>query len=297
MKISAVINTFNEEKNITRAIKSVAFTDEVIVCDMHSTDQTAEIAKKLGAKVVFHKHVGFVEPARNFAISEAKNDWIFILDADEEISSELASRLQQIAELNSTDYVQIPRKNIIFGHWMKYAMWWPDYHVRFFKKGHVSWKNEIHSKPEVDGRGATLDGNESLAIVHHHYTSVSEFINRMNRYTDIQAKDLVKDNYRFMWPDLILKPLDEFLSRYFALQGFRDGLHGLTLSLLQAFSHFVVYLKVWEIEKFEERDLQLEDIKVEFRESGRRLKYWINNVSLSDNPLIKVIQKIRNKFS
>src|SRR5688572_12024024 len=94
--ISVVINTFNEEKNIERAIKSVAWADEILVCDMHSDDNTAIIARKLGATVFLHKRVGFVEPARNFAISKASNDWILILDADEEIPGSLSDKFKEI---------------------------------------------------------------------------------------------------------------------------------------------------------------------------------------------------------
>src|SRR3990167_5640085 len=153
-KISVVINTLNEEKLLKNCLESVKWADEIIVCDMHSDDESAKVAKNFGAKVVLHKRVNFVEPARNFAISKVTNDWVLILDPDEEVSEKLAKRLQQIAEkMNQINFVRIPRKNLIFGKWMKAAMWWPDYNIRFFKKGQVSWKNEIHSRPEVRGNG------------------------------------------------------------------------------------------------------------------------------------------------
>src|SRR3989344_2370341 len=96
-KISVVINTLNEEKNIERVIKSTSWADEIIVCDMYSTDRTVEFARKSGAKIVFHKKLNYVEPARNFAISKASNEWVLILDSDEEIPSTLSEKLIRIA--------------------------------------------------------------------------------------------------------------------------------------------------------------------------------------------------------
>ena len=138
-----VINTLNEEKNIARAIESVKWAQEIIVCDMYSTDDTAKIAKGLGARVINCKKIDYVEPARNFAISKTTEDWILILDADEEIPTELAKRLQEIIR-NETkvNFVEIPRRNIIFGKGLTATGWWPDNHIRFFKKGTVIWKNE-----------------------------------------------------------------------------------------------------------------------------------------------------------
>ena len=151
-KISVVINTFNEEKNIERAIESVEWADEILVCDMYSDDDTAVIAKKLGAKIIFHKRVGFVEPARNMAISKAEGDWVLVLDADEEIPSELAGKIREIISKDGVvTHVEIPRKNIIFGKALNASMWWPDYNTRLFKKNSLTWGNRIHSKPKTEG--------------------------------------------------------------------------------------------------------------------------------------------------
>src|SRR5687768_401137 len=116
-------------------MSSVAWASEILVCDMHSQDKTVEIAKKKGAKVIFHKKLDYVEPARNFAISKAASDWILVLDADEEVSDSLSSRLMEIADkMEKIDFVRIPRKNLIFGRFMKNSMWWPDLNIRFFRK-------------------------------------------------------------------------------------------------------------------------------------------------------------------
>jgi glycosyltransferase involved in cell wall biosynthesis len=296
--ISVIIHTLNEEENIASAIKSVKWTDEIIVCDMHSDDKTVEVVSSLGAKIITHERVDFVEPARNFAISKASYDWILILDADEEIPEKLADKLKSIvADKNFIEAtVDIPRKNIIFGKWMKASFWWPDFQPRFFKKGAVTWKNEIHSKPEVRGIKLILPEDEDLAIIHHHYQSVGQYIERMNRYTSIQAKELKTAGYEFNWRDVIEKPLGEFLGRFFANNGYSDGLHGLALSLLQAFSFLVMYLKIWELEKFKESDISLEQISRETKKSGKEIKYWQNYSALSRNPLKRLSQKVMNKF-
>lgn len=296
-KISVVINTLNEENSIEPAIKSVDWADEIIVCDMHSEDRTVEKVKKLGAKVFFHPREEFVESARNFAISKAVNNWIFILDPDEQVSESLAKRLRELAGgTEQIDYIRIPRKNIIFGKWMKASMWWPDYNVRFFKRGKITWINKIHRPPETSGYGLDLSADEKWAIIHNHYNSIAQFLERMIRYTKVQAEELKKSGYKFDWKDLIKKPLGEFLGRFFANRGFEDGLHGLALSLLQAFSFVIVYLRVWEMEGFEAQTMNLSEVKQISKESGNEIEYWFKYVNLSKNTLKRFFQKVKNKI-
>lgn len=294
--ISVVINTLNEEDNIERAVKSVKWADEILVCDMHSEDKTVEIAKKLGAKIITHERTGYVEPARNFAIAKASGDWILILDADEEIPSSLVDKLKEITESGQENVVHIPRKNFIFGKWMKASFWWPDYNIRFFKEGTVTWSDKIHSKPQTQGVGISLPAEESLAIIHYNYSSISQFVMRMNRYSDVQAKELHEEGVKFFWQDLISKPLSEFLSRFFAHRGFEDGLHGLALSLLQAVSFLLVYLKLWEMEKFKEEKISVPEVQKVVAQAGGEIRYWFNFTALSKNPLKRFAQKIGNRI-
>lgn len=276
IKISVVINTLNEDQNIERAINSVVWADEIIVCDMHSEDKTVEKAEKLGAKIFFHARKGFVEPARNFAISKASNEWVLILDADESVPEALAQRLVEIAgKMKQIDYVRLPRRNKIFGHFMQESMWWPDFNVRFFKKGKVKWSDQIHRPPDVSGLGLDLPADGKYAIIHHSYGTVSQFIQRMDRYTTIQAEELKKEGEKFNWQDLFEKPLNEFLSRFFANKGYKDGLHGLALSFLQAFSFLVMYLKLWERSKFAEENIDLVKFKDQKNKSAGAINYWI----------------------
>lgn len=274
-KLSVVINTLNEEKNLAQAISSIKkIAHEIIVVDMESDDDTKTLAGRLGARVFDHKRTNYVEPARNFAISKATGDWILILDADEELSKPIRLKIKSILEKPTADYYRIPRKNFIFGKWIRHSRWWPDYNIRLFKKGSVSWGEVIHSVPLTVGKGSDLEAKALYAIKHNHYETIEQFITRLNRYTTEHSKLLLENGYEFHWNDLILKPSNEFLSRYFFGEGYKDGLHGLAISGLQAFSEFTLYLKVWQSKKFIEKDLVLDDVIATMKKSEKDFHYW-----------------------
>ncbi|PIP57897.1 hypothetical protein COX03_00600 [Candidatus Woesebacteria bacterium CG22_combo_CG10-13_8_21_14_all_39_10] len=280
--ISVVINTLNNEEEVSRAIASVkGLADEVVVCDMESSDKTVDVAKKLGAKVYNHKKEKYVELVRNFMVSKvedgerSRTNWILILDPDEEITSKLSSKLKEIIKHPQADYFRIPRKNIIFGKWIKHTNWWPDYNVRFFKKGFVSWNEVIHSVPMTQGKGIDLPEKEEYAIIHKSYKTISNYFEKILRYTDAQRDNLLNAGYVFSWKDLVKKPLAEFLSRYFASEGYKDGVHGLALSLLQSFSELTLYLKVWEKQGFDDKNLKKAEIKKELNKGTSDLKWWL----------------------
>lgn len=294
-KISVVVNTRNEEKNLLRVLTSIkGLASEIVVVDMESTDNTVKIAKEEGAKVFSHKTTGYVEPARNFAISKATGEWILLLDADEEVSNKLRNKLRNLVQHPKADFYRLPRKNIIFGKWIKHSRWWPDYNIRFFKKGRVSWNEIIHSVPETHGKGLDLPAEEENAIVHFHYDSIEQFINRMNVYTTEHAKLRIKDGYKFSWTDLIKKPTDEFLSRYFFGQGYKDGIHGLALALLQAFSELALYLKIWQAEKFEDIDIDTRKVIGVMRETEKEIHYWQANTLIREGG--GVLERIKRKL-
>lgn len=294
-KLSVVINTLNEEKNIERCLRSVKkIADEIVVVDMESDDETVKIAQKFGAKVFNHERTGYVEPARNFAISKATGKWILILDADEEVSAGLTKKIKELINKPEADYYRIPRKNIIFGKWIKHTGWWPDYNIRFFKNGSVVWNEIIHSVPTTVGDGADLEASIENSIIHHNYQRISQFIQRMDRYSDKQARVLINKNYKFKWDDLINKPLAEFVSRFFAAQGYKDGIHGLALSALQAVSELIVYLKIWENEKFKQENLKIIAINKEAVKAQKVLNYWKADALVTESG--GVVAKIKRKF-
>lgn len=301
-KVSVIINTLNEEKRLSKAISSVKdFASEIIVVDMMSTDKTVDIAKKAGAKVFNHKRVGYVEPARNFGIEKAKYDWIFIIDADEwmpkSLKLQLKKEIKNYEEGKSPNFFRIPRKNIVFGKWMKHTGWWPDYNIRFFKKGTVSWNEIIHSVPTTTGKGLDLPAERELALVHNHYSSLEEYITRMNKYTTVQARLLRKEGMKFSWRYLISKPVAQFLTRYFAQEGYKDGLHGLALSLLQAFSELVLYLKIWQKQKFEKKKMSLESVEGELTKSGKEVLWWIFETKIKKATFFeKIWLKLKRRY-
>ena len=145
--------------------------------------------------------------------------------------------------------VNIPRKNIFFGRWIKHTNWWPDYHVRFFKKGKVRWSNQIHQYPKVEGKIFNLPPFGDFAIIHNGYSSVWEFIDSQNRYSTIEAENLYQKGMRFSWANFFWKPLREFLVRFIRHLGFLDGFHGFILTFLMMIYQLQVMIKLWENER------------------------------------------------
>ena len=300
-KISAVVNTRNEAANIYDCLKSISFVDEIILVDMESQDNTKEIAKEFTDRIFDTPAVGYVEPARNFAIGKAIGEWILVVDADERVPRTLAQKLIDISQEGKVEFVRIPRKNMIFGQWIKHSRWWPDHNIRFFKKGAVEWQNEIHSIPVTYGTGETLDSEEKLSITHFHYKSIDEYIERTMRYSRQQAKELKEAGYKFDPADMITKPASEFLSRFFAGEGFRDGLHGLVLAFLQAFSIFLIYLRLWQDQEYKPvSGPQMEPIWQKASvEKLKELQYWFlsTKIQSEQSKLKRFFLKLKRKFS
>ena len=275
VNISAVINVRNEAENLAKCLRSIRdFADEVVVVDMHSTDKSREIAEKYGAKLFSYRPMKYVEPARNFALSKATGRWIILLDPDEYLNKTLKKELKKISLRADVDFVHIPRKNIILGKWFRHSNWWPDYVIRFFRRGHVNWKKEIHSQPTTKGNGLTLLDSEKLAIRHNNYTTLSQFVHRALRYSNVQAEELHKNQYTLKTSDFILKPIQEFNSRFFAAQGYKDGFHGLAFSVLQAFAIALIYIRLWEIEGASEKNISKDSFVSASQEATYEYSYW-----------------------
>lgn len=295
--ISAVINVRNEAEALNKCLRSIKnLVDEIIIVDMQSTDGSIEIAKQAGAKVYSYRPMKFVEPARNFALSKATGKWILLLDPDEYLNKTLKKELLDVTKRSDVDYVKIPRKNIIFGRWIRHSNSWPDYLIRFFKKGAVTWKKEIHSQPVVKGNGLTLLDSEKLAIQHNNYTSVSQFITRAVRYSGIQADELNAQDYKIKTSDFILKPTQEFNSRFFFAEGYKDGIHGLIFALLQAFAIALIYIRLWEKQGSVDKALTKESFVSASQESTFEYDFWFSKFfqnEYSPNIFKKILIKIR----
>lgn len=298
-KVSVVVNVVLEEIGfLPRCLASIeSLASEIVIIDMTPPSSgVTKIAEKYKAVVFRHPLNPIVESVRNFGISKANCEWVLVLDPDEELSDSLREKLTKIAKHPGADYFGIPRKNIVFGKWLRYSRWWPDYNIRFFRKGHVAWDEAIHSIPRTSGKGADLLPEEKYAIIHHHYDSVDQFLTRMSRYTTSQAELKISDGYNFVWKDLIVKPVSEFLSRFFAGQGYRDGVHGLALSMLQAFSELVVYLKIWSNSAEATRDKQLDIAEVVrvMKNVEKDIHYWQADALFKSSG--KFIHRLRRKL-
>lgn len=250
--ISVCIVCLNEAEKLKKCLKSLeGFADEIIVIDLGSTDQTLEVCESFAAKVYKHEKVPYVELIRNFAISKTNGDWVLILDPDETIPEKLKEKLK---EITTTDYVavNIPRKNIFFGKWISHTNWWPDYHIRFFKNGKVEWLEAIHSYPRVTGNILKLPKDGNLAIIHFGYDNFSQFIDRQNRYSEVEAQQRFGEGERFSLSNIIWKPAREFLVRFVKHQGYLDGFYGFSLTILMCIYKLMVEVKLWELSQKKE---------------------------------------------
>lgn len=258
-KISLLINTKNEEKHIVDCIESAkSFVDEIIVVDMHSIDQTKELAKKTGAKVYLTKDVGYVEPARNFAIQKATHPWVLLLDADERAQETLLTKLQKIIQDDVYSAVWLPRKNIRFGKWMKHGGFWPDYQMRFFKKESVDWPKQIHRHPLISGEQFYLPTDEKLAILHYGINSVEQIIDKINVFTQHES---YFSNLDTVSAEQLYHALHyEFAQRFFTDEGHKDGIEGFISAKAMEFYRFVEFLRYWEAKGYPE-DISSKQLK------------------------------------
>ena len=221
--------------------------DEIIVCDMYSSDNTLSIAKEYGATIVMHEPCGIVEPARVFAICQASRDWVLVVDSDEVIPGTLKNYLYRtIASENSPDGIYLPHKNYFMNRFMRAAF--PNYHLRFFRKSAFKgWPVDIHSRPEVEGNILKAPRKESLAIIHLDENKITDWISKMNRYTDRELER--KKNERKSIAGLLFRTFYRFLFVYFIKGGFRDGKEGLIYAMMQANYKFFTCAKIIERRK------------------------------------------------
>jgi len=306
MSISAVVIAKNAEEVIAKNLKSVQFADEIILVDIKSSDKTTKIAQEYCSKIVSYKEDSrFVEPVRNYALSLATKNWILILDADEEIPPSLAKKFLEIDQKNLTDVCYLARKNMVSGAWMQHTGWWPDYQLRFFKKGLVSWGEKIHSQAIIknDCKVEFLEAKEEWAILHHNYKDTKDYINRLDRYTDIEAEQrlpLVKDNFTISSSSLLKAFSDDWLRRFFAQDGYKDGVRGFYLSLMQAIYQMTVQMKIFDQldnQKKLEKDDQFELLK-NLRHFQKELNYWVRDLEIKEKTgLQKLVAILKRKLN
>jgi len=249
--ISAIIVAKDNPHHILETVESIKdFVKEIIVVDLGIDP---ELKKKLSSYPLLQfniklKHIPYVELIRDDLKHQAKEKWVLFLDPDEVLTNDLKEELYK--NMQNCDYFSIPRKNIIFGKWIQHSRWWPDYQVRLFKKDAVIWPTEIHKQPKVSGKEYKVKPKEELAITHFNYESIDEYISKAMRYAKSQAYGYVQKKQSITLSNTITTAVSEFISRFFAGEGYKDGVHGFILALLQMFYSLLVYFYYLEYLKF-----------------------------------------------
>ncbi|MBI2034599.1 MAG: glycosyltransferase family 2 protein [Candidatus Levybacteria bacterium] len=304
--VSIVISAFNEEEGIKDCLESVKdLADEIVFVDNESGDKTVDIAKKYMSKIFSRSNNPMLNVNKNFGFTKATGDWILSLDADERVTAELSKEIKEV--LNGkwkmengkfhVDGYWIPRKNIIFGKWIQHSIWWPDYQLRLFKRGKGKFpEKHVHEYIQVEGETAKLQ----MPIVHENYKTVSQWIQKMDKiYTDNEVVNRLAAGEKVVWTDAISFPSQDFLKTFFLQKGYKDGLHGLVLSLMQAFYAEIVFAKMWELQRFEDKESKhfLSDIYKTFIGSAREFQYWFFTSVLDEtrNPLKKIVYRLLRK--
>ncbi len=247
--ITVIIHTRNEEKNIQACINSAKIlSDDIVVIDMESTDETKEIAHKNNIRLVSFPFSQYVEPARAFGIEQATSPWVMILDADERITSKLAQEIRNIVQTevapSAPTHYYIPRKNI-FGTrlWLKHGGWWPDKQIRLMNKSAFKeWPNHIHSTPIIDGPHKTLKNT----IEHYFHGDLEDMVKKTIVYEDIESDLLFQAKRPVRAMTFFRKFIGELTRRLILKMGFLDGSIGAIESMYQAYSKTITYLFLYE---------------------------------------------------
>lgn len=244
MSLFVVILTYNESEHITACIESGAFADSVLVFDSFSQDDTVALAQAAGADVAQNPFDNYAQQ-RNAALEAAQSrgaSWVLFVDADERVTPELADELRQVIDHDAYDGWRIPRHNFIFGKQTRATGWYPDFQTRLLRVGSAQYDpnrkvHEVVALARGEGALGTLSGH----LIHYNYKDARQFAAKQKKYTAYEAQILFEQGVRPKLRNFILQPLRHFRWRFLTLKGYRDGLHGLRLSLLMAWYEFKKY--------------------------------------------------------
>jgi len=245
MGISVVINTYNAELHLRKCLEAVKDFDEIVVCDMESTDNTVAIAREYGCKIVTFPKANHTccEPARQFAVQSATNKWVLVVDADEIITPELREELiNRISAPDCPAGFFIPRKNMFMGMYIRDFHY--EYVLRFFIREGSEWPPYIHSLPKIQGRVEKLKAGNQACMLHLMDETMHEYMEKMNLYTDNEVEKK-SDRHYGVWA-LLWRPAWRFFKKYFLDGSFRMGTRGLIRALLAAYYQFVLVAKIME---------------------------------------------------
>ena len=242
-KISVIIITKDEEKNISDCLKSVEWADEIIVVDSESTDKTVELAKKFTQKVITKKWDGYV-PQKKYALNLANNKWVLSLDADERITPELKSEILGLPTDKFAGF-KIRRKNFLLDKQITSCGWGNDYQLRLFLKEKTDLTDRlVHEGFTVNGSIGELQN----PMLHYTFSSFTEYFNKINYYTSLKAAELVNQKGKVNGWTIFSHTFSAFFMVFIKKRGFKDGVYGLIISLLHSVSTMLNYIKLWELQ-------------------------------------------------
>lgn len=245
-KLSVTIITRNEAANISDALKSVAWADDLLVVDCGSTDATVTTAQTLGARVLRRDWSGFAEQ-KNFAAEQAVHDWVLSIDADERVTPALADELRQVlaSEPPHAGY-RMPRISWYLDRWIRTTDWYPNFQLRLYDRRRGRWTaRRVHESLKVDGTSGSL----RQPLEHRPYRDVTHHVDTMNRYTSLAAQDMFEEGRRAGIGSLLTLPAAAFLRNYVLRRGFAQGSTGFVISSVNAYYVFLKFLKLWELQR------------------------------------------------
>ena len=245
LPISVIIIAGSEEKNIEDCLKSVLWSDDIVVVNSYSNDRTVEIAKKYTDRVYLKEWEGYAKQ-KEYSLLLAKNKWVLSIDADERVTEELKEELKKIiySDVSKSGYY-IPRKNFFLGKWIKSCGWYPGYQLRFFIKEKTKLTDrKVHEGFVVNGEIGYLKGD----LIHYTHPNIEHLITKINEYSTLQAeeKSLRKRSNLFT---IIFHPIWAFFQHFILRKGFTDGMYGFLVSLFHSLTNLLTYIKIWEIQK------------------------------------------------
>lgn len=259
-KISAVINTLNEEANIADCIRSVqGLADEIVVCDMHSDDCTVEIAQNLGARVILIERMeGKYQMMRYLGVQAATHEWVLAIDADERMTETLAQRLREVAQDPSADVVRFGNLFWYFGGWVYHGFFFTNDWPRFFRRRVFlsNWREgtlQAHNDWEaLDGVERTLTLPLDYHLLHYAYPTVEKYVwKTLGMYARVEAEQYRQQGRKFSFLRLIGDPFVFFWGGFLLRRGYRDGIRGFILTVLYAVYRFTIWANLWLLEELE----------------------------------------------
>lgn len=237
---SAVIISLNAASQIEACLKSVSFADEIVVVDSGSSDETVEIAKRYGAKVMHQDWLGFGKQ-KQFAVTQAAHDWVLCLDTDEWVSEKLRASIDSVLHEPKLNAYKMPRSNRFMGRWLRHGEGYPDWSLRLFDRRFANWSDDaVHEKIKGVSKAGSLKGD----ILHASGEDVAIYLDKQNRYTTLQAEALFQQGKTVGVVRLLFSPLLRFIKFYILRFGFLDGVPGLVHILIGCFSSFLKYVKL-----------------------------------------------------